>query len=983
MMTISAAQKNGFTVKSSKKIEEIDGTGWLLTHNYSGAKLMYLECDDKNKSFAITFKTPPKDNTGVFHILEHSVLCGSKRYPVKEPFVNLVKSSMQTFLNAMTFPDKTMYPASSTNEKDLFNIMNVYFDAVFNPSITQNKARFLQEGWHYEIKYKSSADDVDSLNTDIISKDLNDKCLEVNGVVYNEMKGVYSDPESVLNQAIMKGLFPDTTYAFESGGHPHSISTLSYDDYIDEYHRHYCPDNCYIILYGNLDIDKTLALINENYLSVDYHRKSKPNPLEIQKPVQNNNIVCEMCTSQSNEMLACGFVIGHAADTRMITAADILLDILMGSNEAPLKKALLESDLVDEASAYMSEAHIQPTIVINIKGSNISNDQAREILTNAIKKILDDGIDHERFEASLANYEFLLHERDFGTPDGILYSMNVMAGWLYNDESAFSHLEYKDTFQFLRDNIGRNFFENLLEDIFLENKHTAVAKIKPVNSLSDYSETDELALRLSKFTEADFKEIELETQELTAFQNKVDTVEEIACLPTLTLEDLQDTPNEHTPEITDDFYVTKLFHDIPTNEISYLITYFDMSYINFDDLKYASLLAPLLGQLSTESFSSEELDLLISLKLGKLHYFTEVFTDSEDLNKITPYSVAFISCLAKNIDYAIDIGYEVFAHTKLEDKAKIKKILTQRKVHMEQAFISAGHSASMLRCRSYINKAAMVSEELGGVNFYRFLCKVLENFDNDCDAVIQRMIEVKDKIFNIENCMISFTGTKQDSIDFDGKMRFRGREPRPPHKRTDRIVIPEPKPKNEAFVVPNNVCYSAASYRCKDEFKFEGSWILATSALNYNYLWNEVRVKGGAYGCGFKANRMGNFQFYSYRDPKLDESIGRYKKTGDWLSNAHITDAELLGYKISCVATIDRPVKPKEIAHRTDADIISNLPKDYRRIQRTEAIEATVDDLHRHGRVLSANAHQDIRCVFGSKEIIDQSKLDWDIINLF
>ena len=982
-MTISAAQKNGFTVKSSKKIEEIDGTGWLLTHNYSGAKLVFLECDDNNKSFAITFKTPPKDNTGVFHILEHSVLCGSKRYPLKEPFVNLVKSSMQTFLNAMTFPDKTMYPASSTNEKDLFNIMNVYFDAVFNPSITQNKARFLQEGWHYEIKDKPSVGNADSLNTEINPENINDKYLEVNGVVYNEMKGVYSDPESVLNQEIMSGLFPDTTYGYESGGHPHFISNLSYDEYIDEYHRHYCPDNCYIILYGNLNIDKTLALINENYLSVDYHRKSNPNPLEIQNPVKNHNIVCEMCTSQSNEMVACGFVIGLATDTKMITAADVLLDILMGSNEAPLKKALLECDLIDDAGAYMSEAHIQPTLVINIKGSNISNEKVKEILTDAIQKILVDGIDHNRIEASIANYEFLLRERDFGTPDGILYSMNVMAGWLYSDECVFSHLEYKTNFEFLRDSIESNFFENLMKDIFLENNHTAVAKIKPVNSLSDYSETDDLDLRLSKFTDADFKQIELETKELTAFQNKVDTVEEIACLPTLNLEDLQDTPDEHTPELAEDFYVTKLFHNIPTNEISYLIAYFDMSYISYDDLKYASLLASLLGKLSTKSFSSEELDLLISLKLGKLHYFTEVFTDSKDPDKITPYSVAFISCLSKNIDYAIDIGYEVFAGTKLEDKAKIKKILTQRKVHMEQAFISAGHSASMLRCRSYINKAAMVSEQLGGVDFYMFLCEVLDNFDNEFDAIIKRMAEVKDKIFNIENCMISFTGTRKDSIDFDRKMRFRGREPRPAHKRTDRIVIPEPMAKNEAFVVPSNVCYSAASYESQDEFKFEGSWMLATSALNYDYLWNEVRVKGGAYGCGFKASRLGNFQFYSYRDPKLDESIVRYKKTGDWLSSAPITDSKLLGYKISCVASIDSPVKPKEIAHRTDADIISGLPKDYRKIQRTEAMEATEDDLHRHGRTLSANADQDFRCVFGSKEIIDQSKLDWDVVTLF
>lgn len=982
-MTISAAQKNGFTVKSSKDIAEIDGTGWLLTHDYSGAKLMFLECDDNNKSFAITFKTPPKDNTGVFHILEHSVLCGSKRYPVKEPFVNLVKSSMQTFLNAMTFPDKTMYPASSTNEKDLQNIMNVYFDAVFNPSITQNKARFLQEGWHYEIKDKSPLNDAEALDHDIKHEDISNKQLEINGVVYNEMKGVYSDPESVLNQAIMNGLFPDTTYGFESGGHPQFISDLTYEDYIDEYDRHYCPDNCYIILYGNLDIDKTLSLINENYLSVDYGRKSNPNPLELQKPVKNHDIVCEMCTSQTNEMLACGYVIGCAADTQMITASDILLDILMGSNEAPLKKALLESDLIDDASAYMSEAHIQPTIVINIKGANISNEKGEEILTEAIRKILKDGIDRDRIEASLANYEFLLHERDFGTPDGILYSMNAMAGWLYSEKCAFSHLEYKSTFQFLRDSVKHNFFENLMKDIFLENNHTAVARIKPVKSLSNYNEADELALRLSQFTEADFKQISDETMELTAFQNKVDTEDEIASLPTLSLEDLAQIPPEHVPEVVDDFYVTKLFHAIPTNEISYLITYFDMSYINYDDLKYASLLAPLLGKLSTKSFSAEELDLLISLKLGKLHYFTEVFTDSEDPDRITPYSVAFISCLSKNIDYAIDLGYEVFASTKFNDKDKIKKILTQRKVHMEQAFISAGHSASMLRCRSYINKAAMLSEQLGGVDFYKFLCEVLENFDKDYDTIFQRMNDVKEKIFNIDNCMISFTGKKEDSIEFDEKMRFRGRTPHPAHNITERIVIPDPEPKNEAFVVPSNVCYSAASYMSLGEFKFEGSWMLATSAMNYDYLWNEVRVKGGAYGCGFKANRMGNFQFYSYRDPKLDETIERYRKTGAWLSTAPITEAELLGYKISCVGSIDSPVKPKEIAHRTDADIISRLPKDYRKIQRTEAIEATVDTLHKHGEALRAINDNDIRCVFGSKEIIEGSKLDWNVVNLF
>ena len=990
-------QLHGFAVLTRELLPEIDGTAYTLFHKKSGAKLLYLQNTDTNKTFSIAFKTPPADDTGVFHILEHSVLCGSDKFPVKEPFVDLLKSSMQTFLNAMTFPDKTMYPVASTNEQDLLNLTDVYLDAVLHPAIYHKRAIFEQEGWHYELKDDREAAEGNSVIGDAIAATEaadNSAHLALNGVVYNEMKGALSDPNSVLYDELQAALFPDTAYRFESGGMPRAIPDLTYEQFLDEHARHYRLNNSYLTLYGDLDLDRMLTFLDEQYLSpvadeeatrdrVRTEQGQKPlvpHALRVQAPVVAPDIVKTMATAPENACVGLGYVVGDAAQRTRIVATDILLDALMGSNEAPLKRALLNANLADDIQAFLADSLLQPFVVVQLRGAKPDvAERFRRVFEDTLRHIATQGIDSLLIEASLSRAEFVMRERDFGMADGVALSMTALSGWLYDDNLATTYLHYEDDFALLRKELGQGYFERLLVDLFLESTHKALVEIRPTNGNEEAYETERLAAAEASMKSTDFVRIANEEATLRRLQTEPDTPEALATLPRLSVTDIGSAPAEPRYDLTNETPVPCLRHHIATHGIVYTYRYFNLDTVTFDELPYVSILGMVLGKLGTASHTASEIDTLVNGQLGNLSFFAEVHENEASSDDLISKFVVSASALTENIEASCELPLEIMLTTDFSDTNKIKDVLQQRRISMEQNFAAAGHSAAMSRVASYYLPAGVVREQLSGVDFYRFLKDLLAHYDERAADLSVHLGDLAARLFVDDGCLISFTGTKEDYDRFWSRGATTGRNTPP----TKRLSIPTPTLRNEAFIVPTDVCYVAQGYdRRALNAPYTGVWQVAARALSYDFLWNEVRVKGGAYGAGFGAMRTGNLRFYSYRDPHLDETLARFANASSWLKEFSPQKQAMEGYIVSTVASLDAPLKPRVQARRQDGDYFAGRTPKVREQTRNEMITANAADVQKLATPLAQAVAENTICAFGNKDIIETARTSFDIIDL-
>ncbi|BAK44323.1 insulinase family protein [Eggerthella sp. YY7918] len=998
-MELTQNQKlHGFTVRSCEELPEIDGRAYVLDHVKSGAQLLYLQNDDNNKAFSISFKTPPADDTGVFHILEHSVLCGSDKFPVKEPFVNLLKSSMQTFLNAMTFPDKTMYPVASTNEQDLKNLMDVYLDAVLHPAIYHKRAIFEQEGWHYELAGDVEANQGDSVAGDMVAATEaadGSARLVLNGVVYNEMKGALSDPNSVLYDELQAALFPDTAYRFESGGTPRAIPDLTYQQFLEEHRRHYRLDNSYLTLYGNLDLDDMLAFLDEAYLSPVADEQAAatgfaaegaplaPHTLAVQEPVRALGVVRKMPTAPENACMGLGYVIGDVHERTRMVAADILIDAIMGSNEAPLKRALLDAGLADDAQAFLMDSLLQPFAVIQLRG--LAEGAARrfkDVVDKTLTDLADGGLDHALVEASLSKAEFVMREHDFGMADGVALSMTALAGWLYDDNLATAYLKYEDDFAFLRASIDRGYFEELIREVFLVNDHLAEVEVRPIQGDEDAYEQERLSAAAANMGPDDFARVADEEAALRRLQEEPDTPEALATLPRLSVADIDAAPEEPACTLIEDAPVTCLRHDVPTRGITYAYRYFDLGCVSFEELSYVAVLGLVLGKLDTAHHTAAELDTLMNGKLGNLSFFAEIYEDAEDPENLTPKFVASGSALSENIAYLAELPREIMLETNFSDTAKIKDVLQQRRINMEQSFAAAGHSFAMAHLASYYLPAGMVREQLGGVGFYRFLKELLAHFDERDAELSDRLADLSQRLFTDDGCVVSFTGSDEDYESF---WRAGGTLERTAGDTASarRLVIPAPVVRNEAFVVPTDVCYAAQGFdRRTFGAPYTGTWQVAARALSFDYLWNEVRVKGGAYGAGFQAARTGTLRFYSYRDPHLDETLARFAGASAWLEAFDPDPDEMDGYVVSTVAGFDTPLKARMLVRRQDGDFFGGRTPADRVRTREEMITSDAEAVRALATPLAEAVKANAVCVFGNRDIIENAATDLHVVDL-
>ena len=962
------AASHGFTAVKSEPISEVEGTVHLMHHAASGARLMFIENDDANKAFAITFKTPAADDTGVFHILEHSVLCGSEKFPVKEPFVNLLKTSMQTFLNAMTFPDKTMYPVASTNEQDLVNLMDVYLDAVFHPDIYRRPVIFQQEGWHRELEGEGEGER-----------------LVVNGVVYNEMKGALSEPDSVLYDGLSAALFPDTTYRFESGGTPAAIPTLTYEGFLENHRRHYRPDNAYIILYGNLDADRFLGFLDERYLAPLAAKERGPldiNPLGLQAPVAPAPVVVPMATAPENACAAVGFVIGRAAERERIVAADILMDAIMGANESPLKRALLDAGIADDAIGYVADSVAQPFAVVSLRGARPgAAERLRAIVAAEARRLAEGGLDRELVRAALSHAEFVMRERNFGYPDGVVLAMSAMAGWLYSDDDPAAYLRFEDVFASLREKVEEGYFEALLRELFLDNDHRACAEVVPTESDEAAEEAEAAGEReaAAELTEDEAASIREAVRALREAQEAPDAPEALAKLPQLSRADIGEAPAEAMWEVGECGPWRLIRHHLPCRGIAYAYRYFAMDGLAFDELPYATVLACVLGKLDTSRHTAAELDTLVQAHLGNLGFAVEVHEDAEDRERLRPMFVMGSSALDEEVPWAAHLAEEVLRETDFSDIERIRDILGQRRIAMEQAFASAGHSAAMARVASYYLPAGVVREALSGVGFYRFLKELLASFDERACELSAKLAELSRRLFTDGGCTLSFGGDEAALAAFrEASSPFGGMAGAPA------LTVPAPEDGHEAFVVASDVTYTACGWdrRLLGE-PYGGAWLLASRILSYDFLWTEVRVKGGAYGAGFGATRTGNLRFYSYRDPRIDETVERFRTSGDWLAGVfNPTESEMDGYVVSTVASLDAPAKARELLRRQDGLYFSGATLEDRARVREEVRAAGIDDVRALASSVDAIAGAGPVCCFGNGEVIRASGEGFNVVDL-
>lgn len=989
-------QLHGFTVQTRETLPEINGTAYTLLHKKSGAKLLYLQNTDSNKAFSITFKTPPIDDTGVFHILEHSVLCGSDKFPVKEPFVDLLKSSMQTFLNAMTFPDKTMYPVASTNEQDLLNLMDVYLDAVLHPAIYHKRAIFEQEGWHYELDAPSDAEQNEAEQSDLATATAKNAAasLTLNGVVYNEMKGALSDANSVLYDELQAALFPDTAYRFESGGTPRSIPDLTYSQFLDEHARHYRLNNGYLTLYGNVDLDRMLAFLDEEYLSPvadeqsarDLQRAASgeealiPHTLDKQSPVEQQEIIKRMATAPENACRGLGYVVGDVHERTRIVAIDILLDAIMGSNEAPLKRALLDAGLAADAQAFLADSLLQPFAVILLKGLEPeAAARFRPVVDECLRTLAEGGLDHTLLEASLSRAEFVMRENDFGMADGVALSMAALAGWLYDDKLATSYLRYEDDFAFLRKATEEGYFEQLIREVLLNNNHRAEVEILPVEGDDEAYEAERLMTAAADMGPEDFARIAEEEATLRRLQEEPDSPASLATLPRLSIADIGEAPEESAYELVNDTPLACLRHHATTHALAYAYRYFDMTHLSFEDLPYVSLLSLVLGKLDTAQHSASQLDTLTNGKLGNLAFFTETYEDALDPQAFLPKFVVSASALTENASYLANLPREIVLETNFSDTNKIKDVLQQRRIGMEQAFASAGHASAMARLASYYLPAGVVREQLGGIGLYRFLKDLLAHYEERAEALSQRLEETAQRLFVDTNCLVSFTGSDADFECFWNSGGTTGRQ----SDTTAHLVVPKPVIRNEAFIVPTDVCYVAQGFdRRVLNAPYTGTWQVASKALSYDYLWNEVRVKGGAYGAGFQTARTGNLRLYSYRDPHLDETLTRFAHTADWLASFEPKKDEMEGYVVSTVAAFDAPLKTRALVRRQDGEFFGKRSRAERLETRAQMIATDTEALQALAAPLKQALKTDALCVFGNKDILESATTKLDVIDL-
>lgn len=951
---------HGFKLLEESTVEELGSVARIFHHEKSGARLMQIANDDDNKVFSIGFRTPPTDSTGVPHILEHCVLSGSRKYTTKEPFMDMVKGSLQTFINAMTFSDKTIYPVASKNEKDFFNLMDVYLDAVFYPEIYDIPDIFMQEGWHHEIFNKE------------------DK-IEYKGVVYNEMKGAYSTPETILEENIGRSLYPDTCYQHSSGGNPDVIPELSYENFLNFHRSLYHPSNSYIYLYGDGDIDKQLAHIDENYLS-NFDAIKVNSHIAMQLPFTKTNEIKDYYSismddnDENKTYLSLNFVLGDSTNLESYLMNGIIGQILIESEAAPLKKALINAEIGEDIFS-MNLDGLQPSFGIVAKNTSIDKKELfKEIVFNTLNKIVEDGLDKDLIEASINIVEYSLREASKFPTKGIIYNMLALNSWLY-DGNPISHLKYGSVIKKLRKKINSDYFESFIRENIINNHHSSIVIIEPKKGLGEEKEKA-LELKLDEYkeslTEEELNALILANNKLKEMQLSDDTEEAKATIPKLSISDVNPKAEYIPQEIIIDNGTTILFHDIFTSKIGYLDLYFDISMLEEKHIPYANLIAGLLGKMDTKTKPYSELTNSIYVATGGIDFSTiALINDDESYN---PKIGVSGKAIGDGIPKLIRLISELIMDTKLEDQLRIKELLLQMKSRMEMHIINRGNDIAAGRVSSYFSAPWKYTEKLKGLDYYWFISDIIENFDDKKEELVSNLNEVYANIFNKNNLIVSFTGDKNDLAilrnDLGTIVERLNKEEIIAQKYNF-----ESEKLNEGILSTSNVQYVAKGYNFnKLGYEYNGSMRVLMTILNGDYLHNRIRAQGGAYGAGMSLEKSGRLITYSYRDPNLKNTIDVYDNMSDFVGKLNLSESELNQFIIGTMARLD----PATTAHMkgqiaTSRYLTKETLEDVQKT-RDEVLSTNLEQIKSFAPLLADTMKAEYLCVLGNETKIKENK---------
>ena len=957
-----------YEVIQKEDLSDIKSQGFLLKHKKSGARILLMENDDENKVFYIGFRTPPSDSTGVPHIMEHSVLCGSRDFPVKDPFVELVKGSLNTFLNAMTYPDKTVYPVASCNDKDFQNLMHVYMDAVFYPNIYQHDEIFRQEGWSYKL-------------------DQPDGELTVSGVVYNEMKGAFSSPEGVLDRVILNTLFPDTSYANESGGDPDVIPELTYEQFLDFHRKYYHPSNSYIYLYGYMDMEEKLRWLDEKYLS-DFDTAEVDSEIRYQEPFSEMREVVKEYSITSGESvedktyLSWNKAISTSLDEKLYLAFQILDYALLSAPGAPLKKALVDAGIGKDIMGSYDNGVYQPLFSVIAKNANVEQKEAFvRVIEDTLRGIAENGMDKKALRAGINYYEFRFREADFGNyPRGLMYGLQLYDSWLYDETKPFIHMQAIPTFEFLKSQVDTGYFEGLIRNYLLENTHGAVVIIRPEQGRTARMDR-ELAEKLQAYKESlspeEVQKLVDDTHELEQYQEEESSPEDLAKIPVLKREDIS---REIAPIYNDEMEiggVKLVHHNVETNGIGYVTMMFDLSGIREELLPYVGILQSVLGIIDTTNYEYGELFNEINIHTGGIGTSLELYTDVTKV-KEKEFRATFEmrgKALYPKMDVLFSMMREILMESRLDDEKRLKEILAMLKSRLLASFLSSGHTTAALRALSYTSPMSKFKDDTDGIGFYEAVKVIEEDFEGQKETLIRNLKEIARRIFRANNLMLSYTSSEEglepmtkafaavkDSLYTGGEV-------------TDEACVLHCRKRNEGFKTSSKVQYVARVGNFIDGGqKYSGTLQILKVILGYDYLWQNIRVKGGAYGCMSNFNRIGDAYLISYRDPNLERTMEVYEGVVDYLKNFNVSDRDMNKFIIGTMSSLDRPMNPAAKGARSMNLYMNRVSEEMIRSERGQILDAQQDDIRALADVVKAMLDQNLLCVIGSEEKIEEQK---------
>ncbi len=956
-----------------EQLTDIQSEGYLLRHKKSGAHISLIQNDDDNKVFYIGFRTPPNDSTGVPHIIEHTVLCGSDKYPLKDPFVELVKGSLNTFLNAMTYPDKTVYPVASCNDQDFKNLMDVYMDAVLHPNIYKDPEIFMQEGWHYELE--SEEDE-----------------LTLNGVVYNEMKGAFSSPDDVVNREVLNTMFPDNAYQYESGGDPKVIPKLTYEDFIAFHQRYYHPCNSYIYLYGNIDMEERLDYLDKEYLS-KYEAIALDSRIKKQAPFKEMRMVDKYYPISSAEdtkdgtYLAYTFAVGDALDRELYQAFDVLEYVLLSAPGAPIKQTLLERGIGKDIMGSYDTGMLQPMFSVVAKGANPEDKQAFvDTVQEVLKQQVRDGIDRKALLAGINASQFSFREADFGSfPKGLIFGLSCLESWLYNKEQPFVHLYGIQVLDALKKKTDTGYFENLIETYLLSNKHASVLMVEPKKGLVT-EEDEKLKEELRKYKESLSKkqiaDLITQTKLLKEHQQEPSTKEQLACLPMLKRSDLKKEARPFDLEEKRVADTVVLHHNVFTNGIHYLNLLFDVKEVDQKDWGYLALLCGMMGMVDTKNYAYAELANEINIYTGGVSASLGLYASNTDEYRFMCEVRG--KFLYQNVDKAMHLIEAIILTSDFSDEERLHQIISLQKSRLEMRMNSAGNVIAASRAMAGFSIPAKISEMTSGISYYQFLKDLEENFEERKEALQEKCSALLHQIFRPEHLLVSSTGGEKAFAQVEQYLpALKEKLFTTPFTPVVNNVVLEPK--KEGFKDASQVQYvcRAGNYR-KAGYRDNGYLDILKVVLSYDYFWVNVRVKGGAYGCRSAFARTGDMYFVSYRDPNLEKTNAVFEETADYIASFDVDERDMTKYIIGTISAMDTPLTPYQRGMRALSAYLRGVTFEEIQKNRDEVLNATAADMRGLESLIRDTMAQGYFCVVGNEDMLESSKDLFDeLYNLF